>query len=108
MSFQNSRPAWFLQLQIFEILFLLTIFQTEPRSSVLKSGEKLSVRKNNFSLKFASEASELEKIFSFCHINTHYMRVLELVSHALMKCQKVIDIFSIRQNCQLSRAQSLK
>ena len=31
---------WFLQLQISETLFLLTIFQTEPRASVLKSGER--------------------------------------------------------------------
>ena len=30
------------------------------------------------------------------------------ISHTLMKCQEVIDIFSIRQNCQLSRGQSLK
>ena len=43
--------GWFLQLQISETLFLLTIYQTEPRSSRVKSGENIN-RKINFWVNF--------------------------------------------------------
>ena len=53
---------WFLQLQISETLFLLTIYQTEPRTSVVKSGEKYQ-SKNQFLSKFSSK---FENYVLFC------------------------------------------
>ena len=55
---------WFLQLQISETLFLLTIYQTEPRPSVVKSGEKWNPKnpKNQFQVNFWAN---LKRIF-FC------------------------------------------
>ena len=73
--FRILGPPGFCNCRFLRFCFCWQFFKLSQDRAYWNQAKKI-VRKNQFFLKFASEASELEKICSYCHIYTHYMRVL--------------------------------